>query len=241
MSQVHVAAGNTSDLKLRNAVLLYHGAGPDSTVYATVHEVEIVRNAPHLLPGRPMALAELAQFAEAAQAATAYRGFLDARILYLAPNTMAWWCPAGCRTTWFRADKPIGERHGTTPHPPLVFIVREGKWYVFALAKNERPGPETELRTAPYFNVWERGEICTGNVQLPDRPAPDALHAYEDAFFRSRFTHPNQPRICKYKGGGQALWAHLLDHPEVTKFPTTALLPRKETLEQAIKRISSGA
>lgn len=241
MSQVHIAAGTKSDLKLRNAVLLYHTAAPESTVYATVHEVEVVNNAPHLLPGRPLALAELSRFVEAAQAATAYRGFLDPHLLYVAPNTMAWWCPAACRTTWFQSKEPIGERHGVTPHPALVFIVRERDWYVFALNKNERPGPSTQLRIAPYFNVWERGRICTGNVALPDTPTPEALRTYENAFFRSRFTHPNQPRICKHKGGAHALWAELLDHPETTEFPTNVLLPQKETLEQAIKRISSGA
>lgn len=45
---------------------------------------------------------------------------------------MAWWCPAACRTTWFRSKEPIGERHGVTPHPALVFIVRERDWYVCA-------------------------------------------------------------------------------------------------------------
>ena len=57
----------------------------------------------------------------------------------------------------------------------------------------------------------------------------------------SRFTHPNQARICKHKGGAHALWAELLDHPETAEFPTNVLLPQKETLEQAIKRITSGA
>lgn len=241
MSQVHISAGNTSDLKLRNAVLLYHSAAPESAVYATVHEVEIVRNAPHLLPGRPMGLAELSQFVEAAQAATAYRGFLDPHLLYVAPNMMAWWHPAAHHMTWFKSDQPIGERQGVVPHPALVFVAREHDWYVFALASNERPGPSTALHVAPYFNVWEDGGICTGNVQLPDTPTPEGLRTYENAFFRSRFTHPNQPRICKYKGGGHALWAHLLDHPEVTDFPTNTLLQQKETLEQAIKRISAGA
>jgi PRTRC genetic system protein B len=186
-------------------------------------------------------MAELHQFVDAAQAKTAYREFIDPHLLYVGPSTMAWWCPAGCRTTWFRSNAPIGERHGVTPHPALVFVVRESRWYVFALARDERPGPGTALRVAPYFNVWAGGQVCTGNVAVPDMPTPDALRTYEQAFFRSRFTHPNHPRICKYKGGGIALWAHLLDHPEVTKFPTNALLPQKETLEQAIKRISSGA
>ncbi len=242
MSQVTISADpSNSELKLRHAVLLYDTATPDGAVYATTHDVELLDDGAHLLPGRALNMAELGQFVEAAQAQTAYRGFIDPDLLYVAPNTMAWWCPAACRTTWFRSNAPIGERHGLTPHPALVFIVRERRWFVFALANNERPAPGTALRVAPYFNVWTNGEVCTGNVALPDKPTPDALRTYEQAFFRSRFTHPNHPRICKYKGGGGALWAHLLDHPEISEFPTNALLPQKETLEQAIKRITSGA
>lgn len=242
MSQVTISADpSNSELKLRHALLLYDTATPDGTVYATTHDVEVMPDGAHLLPGRALDMAELSKFVEAAQAQTAYRGFIDPRLLYVAPNMMAWWCPAACRTTWFRSEKPIGERHGVTPHPPLVFIVRERRWYVFALSRNERPEPTTPLYIAPYFNVWERGEICTGNVGLPDSPTPEALRTYETAFFRSRFTHPNHARTCRFKGGGRGLWAHLLNHPEITAFPTNALLKEWETLEEAIKRISSGA
>ncbi|WP_124982948.1 PRTRC system protein B [Ralstonia solanacearum] len=239
MGQVNIATAS-SELKLRHAVLLYSSLSPHTSVYATSHPVELLPEGPQILPGGPLNLDELSRFVEAAQAATAYRGFIEPHLLYLAPNTAAWWRPAAPRTVWFSADKPIGTRHGVTAHPPLVFIVHEREWYVFALAKNERPAPNTPLHVAPYFNVWEHGEICTGNVSLPDRPTPDALRTYEAAFFDSRFTHPNHARIVRYEGGGSALWAHLLDHPEITDFPATALLPRKETLEQAITRITAG-
>ena len=239
MGQVTIA-GTSNELKLSHAVLLYTTASPHTAVYATSHPVELLPEGPQILPGGPLSLGELSEFVEAAQTATAYRGFIEPHVLDLAPNTVAWWRPAAPRTVWFSAEKPIGTRHGVTAHPPLVFIVHERQWYVFALAKNERPAPNTPLHVAPYFNVWERGEICTGNVSLPDRPAPDALKAYETAFFDSRFTHPNHARITRHKDGGGALWAHLLDHPEITEFPATALLPRKEALTQAITRITAG-
>ncbi|CBJ37863.1 conserved protein of unknown function [Ralstonia solanacearum CMR15] len=239
MGQVNIA-GNSSELKLRHAVLLYTSASPHTAVYATSHPVELLPSGPQILPGGPLNLGELSQFVEAAQAATAYRGFIEPHVLYLAPNTLAWWRPAAPRTVWFSANEPIGTRHGVTAHPPLVFIVHERQWFVFALAQNERPGPNTPFHVAPYFNVWERGEICTGNVSLPDRPTPAALQAYETAFFDSRFTHANHARITRHKGGGDALWAHLLDHPEITEFPKAALLPSKETLAQAITRITAG-
>ncbi|XLV71742.1 PRTRC system protein B [Ralstonia syzygii subsp. celebesensis] len=181
MGQVTIA-GTSNELKLSHAVLLYTTASPHTAVYATSHPVELLPEGPQILPGGPLSLGELSEFVEAAQTATAYRGFIEPHVLYLAPNTVAWWRPAAPRTVWFSAEKPIGTRHGVTAHPPLVFIVHERQWYVFALAKNERPAPNTPLHVAPYFNVWERGEICTGNVSLPDRPAPDALKAYETAF-----------------------------------------------------------
>ena len=40
---------------------------------------------------------------------------------------------------------------------------------VFALRENARPSPDTRLYTAPYYNVWEDGAICVGNVSTPER------------------------------------------------------------------------
>src|SRR5258706_5478467 len=98
---------------------------------------------------------------------------------------MAWWRAPCKRTVWFEAedgaDEGIGTRHGPASHPALVFAAAGGKWYVFAVKDKGRPGPDTPLYRAPYFNVWKTGEICTGNVRLPAAKRAAAIEAYERA------------------------------------------------------------
>ena len=75
MSRVAIAETGDATLTLRNAVLLYR-TGNTSHVYATLHDIaEDGHGRPSLLAGRPMTLPELATFAHAAAARTAYQGF----------------------------------------------------------------------------------------------------------------------------------------------------------------------
>lgn len=237
MSRVAIAETGDATLTLRNAVLLYR-TGNTSHVYATLHDIaEDGHGRPSLLAGRPMTLPELATFAHAAAARTAYQGFLDGRVLYVAPNTLAWWCPPARRHVWFRADKPLGETAGETEQPALIFVAHAAAWFVFAVKGAERPTATTPLYHAPYFNVWKTGGICTGNVDIPEQPGPAAIAAYEGAFFRSHFTHPNHDRVVRRRGGAMQLWRDLLDG---AAFPESCLIARKETLAEAIARIAQG-
>lgn len=236
MSSVHIAQGGDIELRLRHAVLLYRSQS-NSAVYATLHDVSSeAKGPPQLLAGRPMTLAELASFANAAAARTAYQGFVDSHLLYVAANTIAWWVPPARRQVWFRSEAPIGEASAKTDHPGLVFVANADEWHVFAVRGCERPNPGSPLYRAPYFNVWESGQVCTGNVAIPEQPGPEAIAAYNDAFFRSHFTHSNyrgKPAVRR-KGGLTQLWVDLLAGAD---FPSTCLVTRKETLAEAITRI----
>jgi PRTRC genetic system protein B len=240
MRKVNVISEGDISLQLDSAVLLYRSYRGD--VYATVHAVEEDPNNPArrmLGPGIPATKEALASFAQAVSVATAYAGFVPENLLYTSPNALAWWTPAAVRRTWFRCnDKIIGTTAGAAAHPALVFVAVPGDWFVFALKDNARPAPDTKLCHAPHFNVWSGGRICTGNVKLP--PAIDAtsIAAYEDAFFRSNFTHPNQTGAVKYKGGVKALWRDQLAQPDAATM-TRALVHSKETLKSAIERIAA--
>lgn len=239
MSSVHIGTTGDTELALRNAVLLYRSRD-SGAVYATLHDVDCEgRSAPQILAGRPMTLPELATFASAAAGRTAYHGFISERVLYVGPNTVAWWVPASRRRVWFRSDAPLGTASGDTDHPGLVFVAHADHWYVFAVRGTDRPTATTPLYRAPYFNVWATGGICTGNVDLPGQPGPAAIAAYESAFFRSHFTHSNYhgtPAV-KRRGGITQLWRDLLDGVD---FPPNCLIARKETLAAAITRITKG-
>lgn len=237
---VNIVTSGERVLNLVGAVLMYQSDRGD--VYATSHPA--VPDAQH--PGRkvigagvPLSKGALAKFADAVGAATAFSGFLPENLLFSSPNLIAWWTPAQVRMTWF---KPAGtgklEGAGLAAHPALVFVATPNDWFVFALAESKRPTPSTSLRHSPHFNVWDGGRICTGNVELPPTFGAEVIHSYENAFFRSHFTHPNRSNAVKHKGGMEQLWRDQLAGPDMEKM-RRALVDSKETLQEAIARIAA--
>ena len=136
-------------------------------------------------------------------------------------------------------DSDAGELRassGQAPNPALIWAVRRGHWYVWAV-KHGPYVPRTELFQAPYMNVWSSGEICTGNARLPRHFSPEVIAGFEQAFFESRFTHPNTNVLTAFDGGVYALWAAMLsagDEP----FPDDTLVPLNLTLGDVVRRLT---
>lgn len=239
---VKVLGPGETTLNLVSALLMYQSNSGD--VYATTHPIVLDADQPHrkvIGPGVPMSKASLAAFAEAVSTATAFSGFLPANLLYASPNLIAWWTPAAVRTTWFKsADAAELSGHGPAAHPALVFVATPGDWYVFALRADARPLPQTKLCHAPHYNVWNGGRICTGNVALPATVGAESIARYEEAFFRSHFTHPNRAKAVKYKGGIKQLWRDQLSKPNQDAM-RRALVTSDETLQAAIARIAAAS
>lgn len=240
LHEVKIIATGETVLNLVGAVLMYQSDRGD--VYATSHPV--VYDAQHpqrkvIGAGVPLSKGGLAKFADAVGAATAFQGFLPENLLFSSPNLIAWWTPAQVRTTWFKqAGSGKLEGHGPAAHPALVFVATPNSWFVFALAENTRPTPSTCLHHSPHFNVWDGGRICTGNVELPATFGAEVIHSYENAFFRSHFTHPNRATAVKHKGGMEQLWREQLAAPDLDAMQR-ALVDSKETLQEAIARIAA--
>lgn len=239
----HVHDEGDLDLGIRYALLVYTDEN-GGNAYVTAHPVGKVKNRLQIGAGVPASRAALSELAHTINAVTATAGFLPDGLLYLSPRTLAWWCPPANRRVWFKCEEAIdkakiGTRSAVVPHPGLVFTVTAEDWYVHAVKGAARPGPDTALLRAPYFNVWRHGGICTGNVKLPKAMTPDVTRDYERAFFDSRFTHPNDPQgLTRYKGGAWQLWRELLDGRHKT-FPEAALAGAGLTLAEHIKKLES--
>jgi PRTRC genetic system protein B len=246
MSDVTITAQEAGRWVLSQAILVYEALNRQS-VYATVHKVEGNAKGFRLAYGVPATKEACAQLARSLGAAATLSGFTPANLLYLGARTVMWWRPAAPTRVFFdttksaagdqREDKShasvIGKRNGITPQPGLVFSVTSSAWYVHALRGTARPEPDTALLRAPYFNVWKSGQVCTGNVRLPETLSTAALDRYERAFFDSEFTHPNvhgAERLTRHPKGSYRLWAELLagEHAE---FPAGQLVDAKLTLK----------
>lgn len=230
---------NTQDTmrpELTHALLVYEDEG---SAYVTLHRVATVKGRPRIGPGGPASRAALATLAAKLQKAAALAGFTPPNLVYMSPQLLAWWRPAAPARVFFDCPKEvdkgaIGKRSAITPQPGLLFGVTPRDWYVWALAGADRPGPDTPVHRAHYFNVWRSGRICTGNVKLPDRLDPGVLGQYESAFFDSNFTHANDAKgLTRHKGGVYRLWRELLEGQHKT-FPVRSLPASTQTVATLI-------
>ena len=149
------------------------------------------------------------------------------------PDMLAWWTPAAVRPMFFRAGSELGDISGKLfPHPALLFAVQSGVLYVRALSTSRRPGPDTKLAAAPYWNIDGHGAVCAGTMRTPKSLTVASMAAWQQAFFQSEFTHPGGAgRLTKRRGGTTALWKSLVGKK---RFPQSTLI-EQDPLEKYLK------
>jgi|GEM_PF-433264 len=252
--KLQIRSAGEERYRLERAILIYesnfHASGVPNghEPYATLHNIVRGKGGPQLAPGVPATAEACAAFAQAMQDHAAFAGFISPNILYVGPRLTAWWrAPAPARV-WFKveeareektpASQRIGERSAITPQPGLIFACADSEWHVFAVKGADRPGPATQIWRAPYFNVWELGHICEGNIERPKRVSSDTIDRFERAFFDSRFTHPNAHKgLVNFKGGSHAFWRAMLDQ-RWKHFPERCLVREgAHTLESLVKTL----
>lgn len=233
---IHTPTDNV--LELDQAVLLYHGRS--GSALATVHEVMTVDGAPVIGAGRAMTAQAARELAAALLQRAAHGGFLPETVLYLQGDLLVWWVPPARGHLAFRVGTEQAEAFGgrergeTVPQPGLVFAAASNVWRVWAVKGQSRPTPQTPLFQAPYFNVDGQGRICQGNVPVPNGTTVEKISAWNYAFLRSYFTHPNVTgKLLRYRGGAYAFWRDMLDG-RFTRFPERVLVDAKTTLGQLL-------
>ena len=225
-------------LELDQAVLLYHGRS--GSALATVHEVITVDGAPVIGAGRAMTAQAARELAAALLQRAAHGGFLPETVLYLQGDLLVWWVPPARRHLAFKvgaeqADAFGGRERGEmVPQPGLIFAAASNVWRVWAVKGQSRPTPQTPLFQAPYFNVDDQGRICQGNAPVPNGTTVEKISAWNDAFLRSYFTHPNVAgKLLRYRGGAYAFWRDMLNG-RFTRFPERVLVDANTTLGQLL-------
>lgn len=235
-----------SPIVLSQAILLHtredaRNKATSEVVYATLHNVENFGTEKRpdfkIAAGAPVTREAIqAMFERLAKQLTLNVDFLPEGVLSISADHMIWWTAACERNVFFR-NHELGTRAAKVPHPALVFAVVKGVWYVFALAKNERPKLDTELCHAPYFNVYDAGSICVGSAATPKGIAASAIPQWEAAFFDSEFTHVNgSVKKSSHPRGEYAMWKELLDGDHKT-FPVEYLVPKQTTLAGFLQQV----
>ncbi len=224
-------------LRLSQAVLIYQGAS--ESALATVHDIEEVDGTPMILAGQAMTPRAVNQLSRVLSKSIGHGGFLPETVLYMDGDLLLWWLPPAKRHIVFRTAElkeqwGVTERGEVVPHPGLVFAASSRVWKVWAVKGKNRPTLESPLFHAPYFNVWDGGDICRGNVKVPEGTTSEKIDAWNTAFLGSVFTHPNtKGKLVRYGGraggGAYSFWRDMLDG-KFKKFPERVLIDGKTTL-----------
>lgn len=238
--------GNVSGslkVTLQRAILIYTSEDRNADSYAgmgsaqalaTVHEVEDGQLGPGVLASTK-AIRVLATDLMGRAGAQ----FIPPHLLALGFNCMAWYCKPQARRLWFQP----AEKHESAelvklsgdlfPQPPLLFIAAHHTLRVFALATTARPNARTALYHAPYWNVNSFGTLCAGSTRLPDELVPENTAAFEEGFYKSRFTHPSAQGRTSVTPHS-ALWIKLVNRK---RFPLAELVRcQKLTIAQALAK-----
>ena len=230
---------STQQVYEMSAAILLYREQHRQTVFASVHDIQVNKQGVATIhagtPVSKIGLVKLMQTLVPEDYAPAE--LIGEHILAKGNDHLVWLCPPQRRPVWFKNEQIGRDVSATTDHPRLVFLVGKAGWFVFALKEDKRPTANTPLYVSPYLNVWKGGHICTGNIETPKGAMKFSTAAWEEAFFRSYFTHPNQHEkgaLTKYRGGIITLWRALM---KGRKFPTESLVPACETLGQAFERV----
>ena len=223
---LNLADSGKQTLDATRAIVLYNN---QETACATIHEVATTegQGCPVLLAGALLtrdALDKIVQ--QLAGAPNAQRRLLPKNALCVDKDFMAWHVPARRLPIFFNTgDKAFNkEMEGATVlHPPLLFAAKPRVLSVWALSSDTRPEGDTPVYRAPYYNLYEGGNMCAGTVSLPQEPTVTELAVWEQAFYETNFTHSNYSgKLTWHKDGHNGLWREMAKKqrkvPEVFSF-----------------------
>jgi PRTRC genetic system protein B len=163
------------------------------------------------------------------------KGLLPKNLLYVRTdkNPFAVWHTPQKRVKLFFKEG-LGIKSGFANVPALVWKATKSSIAVFAINETE-VSADTPLFNAPFFNIYEDGRVCMGNVRLDikkDCALEDFMAQWEHAFFNSYFSHLIQD-FSPVKGNIVQLWKSLSGTNK--PFPEEKLIPHKKTVKHLIQ------
>ena len=162
------------------------------------------------------------------------KGILPTNILHINPSekgTVLWYTKTQQRQIYF-VDS-LGISNGKAQVPPMLWFANKSSLTVFALANDRRPTEKTPLYYAPFFNIYEKGNVCMGTVSIDIKNSASVeefIQAWEHYFFNSYFSHS----LCENltKKNIVTLWKDLINTDK--PFPKEVLKKNNKTLKNLL-------
>ena len=230
------------------ALLIYKAVKGDEVKHSSdsspvyVESYDIAGNG-NPINAHPLSIAESIALAELLQSSSEMqntylksKGLLSQNLLFVNPDITGyavWYTLPQQRELFF--IKNLGIPCGTAFVPAMVWKASRDKLQVFALKGKSKPNAKTELCHAPFFNIYDDGAVCMGNVHINiDRNThlEDFMAQWEKYFFGSYFSHLIGSTI-RTKQNIVTLWQKQV--ATNGKFPDEILIPCNLKLNQLIR------
>lgn len=162
-------------------------------------------------------------------------GLIPSKVLHInhaAKSTVIWFTPKQERAVFFASllDIPSGE----AKVPPMIWKADDEQVAVYALRNNRKPSINTTLYHAPFFNVYQNGNVCMGtvNIQIAKNCfLGDFMEQWENYFWNSYFSHLMQD-FNPVSTNIVQLWKSLVETG--ADFPTDVMKKTNLTIENIL-------
>ena len=163
------------------------------------------------------------------------KGILPTHILHINPSengSVLWFTKSMKRQLFFTEN--LGISNGIAEVPAMLWLANKRSLKIFALANIRRPTEKTELFYAPFFNVYENGNVCMGTVDVNiqnSNSLEEFTEKWENYFFNSYFSHLMNEHN-PINGNCVSLWKSLINNDK--PFPKEALKKANRTLQNLL-------
>jgi PRTRC genetic system protein B len=223
-----------------SALVFYETKGTNTDMY--VEHFDIDRNG-NPVNAHPLTVREAKVLAKALntdkeknKAFLKPKGILPTHVLHINPSengSVLWYTKAQERQLFFVENLEIP--NGKASVPPMLWLANKESLWVFALTSDRRPNEATQLYHAPYFNVYENGNVCMGTVDVNVKNSASVEEftaAWESYFFNSYFSHlVNEHNPTK--GNCVSLWKDLVKTGNA--FPKEVLKKNNRKLKNLLR------
>ncbi|MCQ9634136.1 prokaryotic E2 ligase family D protein [Chryseobacterium sp. WG23] len=221
----------------KSALIFYQADGDASKSYVEHYDMDkggTPINAHPLTVREARKLAESLHIDEEKDRLLKSDGILDSSILSFDAKLgkVIWFTKAQYRPLHF--NKGLGIVSGNAHTPALLWVADRESLSLFALSSNRRPTPNTELYHAPFFNVYQNGNVCMGTVEIEANETSsirELTRLWEAYFFNSYFSHLMSEHN-PIKGNCVMLWESLVNADKL--FPNEVLLKNNQKLKDIL-------
>lgn len=149
---------------------------------------------------------------------------------------LVWWHPAMRKVLNF--DQHLKIKSAEVNIPAMLYLLQNTSLYIFALMDDTRPGLQTKLYQAPFYNIYSDARVCMGSAPISKIRAKtfeQEAERFERAFFMAEQTGGMSESHCKTPLG--PLWRSLIGTKKI--FPAKKELiqhPKFKTLGTLLNR-----